>query len=64
MQSGQDNTNDNNFVNAVANPHPWLAQDQNLNPSQVARREMVPFDAQLNYHVLFSSINFSDCSQV
>ena len=62
MHNGQDNNNDDNSVNAVANPHPRPAQDQNPNPSQVARREIMPFDAQLNNHVLFSSVKFSEVS--
>ena len=62
MHNGQDNNNDDNSVNAVANPHPRPAQDQNPNPSQVARREMMPFDAQLNNHVLFSGVKFTEVS--
>ena len=54
---GHDNAKDDNSVNAVANCHPPPAEDIYPNPPQVTRREILPFDSQLENHVIYASAN-------
>ena len=62
MEDTRNNAEDEDSIIAAGNTHSLPEEDIHFNPYQVARRGVAPFYAQLEEHVLLSSLNFTEVS--